>query len=54
VDDRAAWTEALRRVLTDDARVAQLEAEAATRMLPTWAEAAETLRTGLSRRLRVS
>ncbi len=54
VDDRAAWTEALRRVLTDDARVAQLEAEAATRMLPTWADAAETLRAGLSRRLRVS
>jgi len=54
VDDRAAWTEALRRVLTDEECVAQLEAGAANRMLPTWAEAAETLRAGLSRRLRVS
>ena len=48
VNDRAAWTAALRQVLTDDALVARLETEAATRALPTWAEAAETLRAALS------
>lgn len=47
-NDRTAWTEALRRVLTDDALVARLEREAATRPLPTWAAAAETLRLALS------
>ena len=47
VNDRAAWTQALRQVLTDDARVAGLTAEAAARGLPTWAEAAAMLRAGL-------
>jgi glycosyltransferase involved in cell wall biosynthesis len=47
VNDAAAWKEALRRVLTDDAWHARLAAEARTRALPTWAEAAERLRTGL-------
>jgi len=47
VDDRAAWTEALRRVLTDDALHARLAAEARTRELPTWAGAAAVLRAGL-------
>jgi len=48
VNDRAAWTAALSRVLTDDALVARLESEAAERALPTWAEAAATLRAALS------
>ena len=47
-NDRAAWTAALRQVLTDDALVARLEREAAERALPTWAEAAATLRAALS------
>jgi glycosyltransferase involved in cell wall biosynthesis len=47
-NDRVAWTDALRRVLTDDAIVARLEQEAATRALPTWATAAATLRATLS------
>ncbi len=46
-DDRAAWTEALRRVLTDDALVARLQTEATTRALPTWMQAAEAVRAGL-------
>ena len=47
-NDRAAWTDALRRVLTDDALVVRLEVEAATRALPVWAEAASALRAALS------
>jgi glycosyltransferase involved in cell wall biosynthesis len=47
VNDRAAWTQALRRVLTDDALVARLTAETAERKLPTWAEAATVLRAAL-------
>ena len=47
VNDRAAWKQALRRVLTDDREHARLTAEATTRTLPTWAEAAEALRRGL-------
>jgi hypothetical protein len=47
-NDRLAWTDALRRVLTDDALVARLEVEAATRALPVWAEAASALRAALS------
>jgi glycosyltransferase involved in cell wall biosynthesis len=47
VNDRVAWTEALRRVLTDDEFVARLETEASARPLPTWAAAAETLRLAL-------
>lgn len=47
-NDLAAWTAALRRLVTDDALVARLELEAATRSLPVWAEAASTLRSALS------
>lgn len=47
-NDRAAWVAALRRVLTDDAWQAKLVAEAMTRRLPTWAEAAAGLREGLA------
>jgi glycosyltransferase involved in cell wall biosynthesis len=47
-NDRVAWTDAIRRVLTDDSLVARLEREAATRALPTWATAAATLRATLS------
>jgi len=46
-NDAAAWREALRRVLTDDAERARLVAEATTRPLPTWAEAAAVLKRGL-------
>jgi glycosyltransferase involved in cell wall biosynthesis len=47
VNDVAAWTSALRRVLTEDDLVARLEREAGVRALPTWAAAAETLRSAL-------
>jgi len=43
-DDRAAWRAALRSVLTDDALHARLVQEALARPLPTWAQAAETIR----------
>jgi glycosyltransferase involved in cell wall biosynthesis len=46
-DDRAAWRAALRSVLTDDALHARLVQEALARPLPTWAQAAETIRRGL-------
>jgi glycosyltransferase involved in cell wall biosynthesis len=46
-DDPVAWPVALRRVLTDDAVLAALVREATTRPLPTWREAAATLRAGL-------
>lgn len=48
LNDRAKWKAALRRVLTEDALHAILRAEATTRALPTWAEAAQTLRSGLT------
>ncbi len=47
VNDRAAWTYALRRILLDEALHARLTQEAVSRALPTWAEAAESLRTRL-------
>ncbi len=47
-NDRAAWTDALRSVLTNDALIARLEVETATRALPVWAEAATELRAELS------
>ena len=47
VNDRAAWATALRRLLTDDAWGARLAEEAGSRPLPTWAQAAETLRLAL-------
>jgi glycosyltransferase involved in cell wall biosynthesis len=46
-DDRAAWKEALRQVLRDDTLTVRLGVEALTRRLPTWAEAAQTLRATL-------
>ncbi len=46
-DDRQAWKDALRRVLTDDALRAGLATEARTRPLPTWAGAVQRLREGL-------
>jgi glycosyltransferase involved in cell wall biosynthesis len=48
VGDLAAWKDSLRRVLGDDALHAELVREATTRPLPTWAEAAQTLRTALA------
>lgn len=49
VNDRAAWRGALRSVLTDDAVHARLVQEALARPLPTWAQAAETMRRELGR-----
>jgi glycosyltransferase involved in cell wall biosynthesis len=46
-NDLAAWKEALKRVLTDDEFHGTLVAEALRRPLPTWAEAAGTLREAL-------
>lgn len=46
--DPAAWRNALRGVLTDDALVNRLTAEAVTRTLPTWREAAATLAAALT------
>lgn len=46
-NDRAAWRAALRSVLTDDAVHARLVQEALARPLPTWAQAAATIRRGL-------
>ena len=48
LNDRAAWCDALRRILTDDALHVRLTREATTRHLPTWAEAAQTLRSSLA------
>jgi glycosyltransferase involved in cell wall biosynthesis len=42
-----AWTDGLRRALTDDVLRARLAGEAASRSLPTWAGAARTLREAL-------
>jgi glycosyltransferase involved in cell wall biosynthesis len=47
VNNHAAWKDALRRLLTDDALHAKLAGEAGSRVLPTWDAAAETLRAGL-------
>ena len=48
VSDLTAWKDALRRVLTDDAWHARLVREATSRVLPTWKEAAQTLRAALT------
>lgn len=48
VNDSAAWQAALRAILTDHALHARLANEAATRTLPTWAEAAQRLRAALT------
>jgi glycosyltransferase involved in cell wall biosynthesis len=53
-NDRAAWTEVLRRVLTDGELAVRLRNEARSRKLPTWAAAAETLRAALPEGLRAS
>jgi glycosyltransferase involved in cell wall biosynthesis len=47
IGDRGAWKAALKAVLTDDRLHARLAGAAAARRLPTWAEAAATLRTAL-------
>lgn len=47
-DDREAWKNALRSILMDDALHANLTAEARSRSLPTWAEAAAVLTRELS------
>lgn len=46
--DRAAWRDALRRIVTDDALTARLATEAATRPLPTWRESAAVLAAALT------
>jgi hypothetical protein len=43
-NDRVKWKAALRRVLTEDAMHSILRSEATSRALPTWADAAQTLR----------
>lgn len=48
VGDVAAWREALRRALTDDAWIAGLAEAAATRALPTWREAAAQVAAALA------
>ena len=47
LNDRAAWRDALRRILTDNALHTRLTREATTRPLPTWSDAAQTLRRAL-------
>ena len=47
LNDRAAWKDALRRILTDDSWHERLASEASSRQLPTWAESASTLRAAL-------
>jgi glycosyltransferase involved in cell wall biosynthesis len=42
------WSEALRRVLSDDAYYAELMRQATSRALPTWSETAKTLLSRLS------
>lgn len=48
LNDRAKWQATLRRVLKEKSMYTILTSEATTRALPTWAEAAETLRLGLA------
>lgn len=43
LQDHAAWKDALRRILSDSTLHGRLRAEAATRPLPTWADAAAVL-----------
>ncbi len=49
LSEKAAWVATLRRVLTEDAWCATLRAEAAGRVLPTWAGAAAGLRSALEK-----
>ncbi len=50
LNDRAAWQAVLRNVLTEDGLMQRLRVEAAGRVLPTWAQAAQSLRESLSPR----
>jgi len=43
VNERGAWVDALRKILTDDGLQARLQGEARSRALPTWRAAAETI-----------
>lgn len=43
VNDVAAWTDGVRELLQDDAKVAALAREAATRALPTWSDSASAV-----------
>jgi glycosyltransferase involved in cell wall biosynthesis len=45
---REGWVKSLRRILTDDAHAARLASEAASRPLPTWAQAAAAIRGALA------
>jgi glycosyltransferase involved in cell wall biosynthesis len=44
----AGWISAFRKILTDEAHRARLDSEAASRALPTWSGAADSLRAALS------
>jgi len=46
--DRAAWRQAMERILTDPALAERLGTEAVTRPLPAWADTAETIVTALT------
>ncbi len=46
-NDRAAWKEAIRRIISDDILHRRLCAEASSRPLPTWGETAQVLRAAL-------
>jgi glycosyltransferase involved in cell wall biosynthesis len=48
LDNREAWLDALRRVITDAAFRKELKTQARNRALPTWRETAETLRRALA------
>jgi glycosyltransferase involved in cell wall biosynthesis len=47
-NDAAGWTEALRRILADDALQSRLAGEACSRPLPRWADSARVLREALA------
>jgi glycosyltransferase involved in cell wall biosynthesis len=47
LDNSAAWKTGLRRVLTDTIRLGELTAQATTRALPNWKDAAQTLASAL-------
>jgi glycosyltransferase involved in cell wall biosynthesis len=51
VNDRAAWIDGVRRILTDDTCRTRLAAEAASRPLPTWRACADAILAALSRSL---
>lgn len=48
LNDRAVWSAALRRVLTDKQEQTRLTREATMRVLPTWKQTADALKNGLS------